>query len=213
MTGVAGSPAYVAPEVLSGRYSEKVDIWSSGVLLHALLVGGLPFKGGSPEAVFEEIKNVKLDFQTGVWESISKPARDLVGRMLTRDVSARIAADEVLRHPWILFYTERTLKMLPFKSKLKLQNAAASATESGLGGNKIDDDGSLDEDYSSPFSSSESCNSENHEDCVWIDALSTAVSRVRISETKRTKLWGPTTTSPLDQQGSSNMKTNLCKAF
>ncbi|RZB69571.1 serine/threonine-protein kinase PEPKR2-like [Glycine soja] len=213
LTGVAGSPAYVAPEVLSGRYSEKVDIWSSGVLLHALLVGGLPFKGGSPEAVFEEIKNVKLDFQTGVWESISKPARDLVGRMLTRDVSARIAADEVLRHPWILFYTERTLKMLPFKSKLKLQNAAASATESGLGGNKIDDDGSLDEDYSSPFSSSESCNSENHEDCVWIDALSTAVSRVRISETKRTKLWGPTTTSPLDQQGSSNMKTNLCKAF
>ncbi|KAG5122471.1 hypothetical protein JHK84_040811 [Glycine max] len=235
LTGVAGSPAYVAPEVLSGRYSEKVDIWSSGVLLHALLVGGLPFKGDSPEAVFEEIKNVKLDFQTGVWESISKPARDLVGRMLTRDVSARIAADEVLskfygrvftcfdgehtkdshyqRHPWILFYTERTLKMLPFKSKLKLQNAAASAPESGLGGNKIDDDGSLDEDYSSPFSSSESCNSENHEDCVWIDALSTAVSRVRISETKRTKLWGPTTTSPLDQQGSSNMKTNLCKAF
>uniref|UniRef100_A0A0R0GEL8 Protein kinase domain-containing protein n=1 Tax=Glycine max TaxID=3847 RepID=A0A0R0GEL8_SOYBN len=96
LTGVAGSPAYVAPEVLSGRYSEKVDIWSSGVLLHALLVGGLPFKGDSPEAVFEEIKNVKLDFQTGVWESISKPARDLVGRMLTRDVSARIAADEVL---------------------------------------------------------------------------------------------------------------------
>jgi len=96
LTGVAGSPAYVAPEVLLGRYSEKVDIWSSGVLLHALLVGFLPFKGDSQEALFEDIKNVKLDFQTGVWESISKPARDLVGRMLTRDVSARITADEVL---------------------------------------------------------------------------------------------------------------------
>ncbi|WVY90534.1 hypothetical protein V8G54_036048, partial [Vigna mungo] len=82
--------------VLLGRYSEKVDIWSSGVLLHALLVGFLPFKGDSQEEVFEEIKNFKLDFQTGVWESISKPARDLVGRMLTRDVSARITADEVL---------------------------------------------------------------------------------------------------------------------
>ncbi|TKY56302.1 Serine/threonine-protein kinase PEPKR2 [Spatholobus suberectus] len=214
LTGVAGSPAYVAPEVLLGRYSEKVDIWSSGVLLHALLVGGLPFKGDSPEAVFEEIKNVKLDFQTGVWESISKSARDLVGRMLTRDISARITADEVLRHPWILFYTERTLKLLPVKSKLKLQNAAAchklvAAPESGLGGNRKDD-GSLDEG-SSPFSSSESCNSEYHDDCGWIDALATAVSRVRISETKRSKLWGPT--GPIDQQGSSNMKTNLCKAF
>lgn len=96
MTGLAGSPAYVAPEVLLGRYSEKVDIWSAGVLLHALLVGSLPFQGDSLEAVFEAIKTVKLDFQTGMWESISKPARDLIGRMLTRDISARISADEVL---------------------------------------------------------------------------------------------------------------------
>ncbi|XP_061349292.1 serine/threonine-protein kinase PEPKR2-like, partial [Gastrolobium bilobum] len=94
LTGLAGSPAYVAPEVLLGRYSEKADIWSAGVLLHALLVGVLPFKGDSQEAVFEAIKNSKLEFQTGMWESISKPARDLVGRMLTRDISARITADE-----------------------------------------------------------------------------------------------------------------------
>lgn len=96
LSGLAGSPAYVAPEVLSGKYSEKVDIWSAGVLLHVLLVGALPFKGDSLEAVFEAIKTVKLDFHTGIWESISKPARDLIGRMLTRDVSARISADEVL---------------------------------------------------------------------------------------------------------------------
>lgn len=97
MTGLAGSPAYVAPEVLFGEYSEKVDIWSAGVLLHALLVGVLPFRGHSKEAIFEAVKNAQLDFHTGVWESISKPARDLVGRMLTRDVSARITAEEVFR--------------------------------------------------------------------------------------------------------------------
>jgi serine/threonine protein kinase len=96
LTGLAGSPAYVAPEVLLGKYSEKVDIWSAGVLLHALLAGSLPFQGDSLEAVFEAIKTVKLDFQAGMWESISKPARDLIGRMLTRDTSARISADEVL---------------------------------------------------------------------------------------------------------------------
>lgn len=117
-------------------------------------------------------------------------------------------------HPWILFYTERTSKALPLKSKLKPHNAAAChklvvALESGLGGNKKDD-GSPD-DGSSSDSSSESCNSEYHDDCVWIDALATAVSRVNISETKRSKLWCPT--GPIDQQGSSNMKTNLCKAF
>lgn len=96
MTGLAGSPAYVAPEVLFGKYSEKVDIWSAGVLLHALLVGDLPFRGHSKEVIFEAIKNDNLDFHSGVWESISKPARDLIGRMLTRDVSVRINADEVL---------------------------------------------------------------------------------------------------------------------
>ena len=96
MSGLAGSPSYVAPEVLSGNYSEKVDIWSAGVLLHALLVGVLPFQGDSLEAVFEAIKTVKLDFHSGMWQNVSKPARDLVGRMLTRDVSARISADEVM---------------------------------------------------------------------------------------------------------------------
>ncbi|KAI8009387.1 Serine/threonine-protein kinase PEPKR2 [Camellia lanceoleosa] len=44
LTGLARSPAYVAPEVLLGDYSEKVDMWSAGVLLHALLTGLLPFQ-------------------------------------------------------------------------------------------------------------------------------------------------------------------------
>ncbi|KAJ7958951.1 Serine/threonine-protein kinase PEPKR2 [Quillaja saponaria] len=207
LTGLAGSPAYVAPEVLLGKYSEKVDLWSAGVLLHALLVGVLPFQGDSLEAVFEAVKNFKLDFQTGMWESISKPARDLVGRMLTRDVSARITAEEVLRHPWILFYTQRTLQKLPIKSKSKYRGGETGPRLEGI---RIDTD-SLD-DSSSSLSSSGSCNSDDQDDCVLIDALTTAISHVRISEPKRSRLCVPT--GPLEQQGSSNMKANnLCKAF
>jgi serine/threonine protein kinase len=96
MFGVAGSPAYVAPEVLSGSYSEKVDIWGAGVLLHVLLHGSLPFQGGSLDAVFESIKTLELDFSSTPWESISVLGRDLIGRMLNRDVSCRMTADEVL---------------------------------------------------------------------------------------------------------------------
>jgi serine/threonine protein kinase len=87
LSGVAGSPAYVAPDVLSGSYSEKVDIWGAGVLLHVLLLGSLPFQGGSLDAFFEAIKTVELDFNSGSWESISCLGRDLIGRMLNRDVS------------------------------------------------------------------------------------------------------------------------------
>lgn len=101
--GVVGSPAYVAPEVLTGGYSKKVDIWSAGVVLHALLVGLLPFGGDSVNTVFEAVKNVSLNFQDEhVWGSISVPARDLIAHMLTRNVSERYTAEEVLRKLSIL---------------------------------------------------------------------------------------------------------------
>ena len=121
--------------------------------------------------------------------------------------------DLISGHPWILFYTEPTLKKLPIKTKLKHQLGASCrqffAPEPGLGGSKIGD-GSL-SGVSSPLSSSESCNSEDEDECVLIDVLASAISHVRISEPKRSRLCGPT---PIDQQGSSNMKANnLCKAF
>lgn len=122
--------------------------------------------------------------------------------------------DLISGHPWIWFYTEPTLKTLPIRTKLKHQSGATcrqfAAPEPGSGGNKIDG-GSL-SDVSSPLSSSDSCKSEDQDDSVLIDVLASAISQVRISEPKRSRLCGPT--GPIDQQGSSNMKANnLCKAF
>ncbi|KAF8370034.1 hypothetical protein HHK36_031932 [Tetracentron sinense] len=210
LSGVAGSPAYVAPEVLTGDYSEKVDIWSAGVLLHALLVGVLPFQGDSLEAFFEAIKNVKLDFHSGIWESVSQPARDLIGRMLTRDVSERITADEVLSHPWILFYTERTLKTLSMKSKPRNHVGTPSRrVESER--NRIAS-GSLSDGFTLVSSFYSWGHKSEEQDCGLIDALAVAISRVRISEPKRSRLCSPT--GPIPQECSSNMKANnLCTAF
>lgn len=93
---MVGSPSYIAPEVLAGTYSEKVDVWGAGVLLHALLIGILPFRGESVKAIFEAIKLVQLDFHSENWQSISVLAKDLLSRMLSRDVEKRLSPQEVL---------------------------------------------------------------------------------------------------------------------
>ncbi|XP_022858451.1 serine/threonine-protein kinase PEPKR2 [Olea europaea var. sylvestris] len=210
LTGVVGSPAYVAPEVLLGNYSEKVDIWSAGVLLHALLVGMLPFQGDSLEAVFEAIKKEKLDFSGDVWDSVSQPACDLLSSMLTRSVSARLTANEVLRHPWISFYTEPTLKTSTVKPKVQntlKQTTSLPVAESER--NKLISRNTLSEDSSPTLVSG---GSTVGEDSGLVDVLAVAISRVRISEPKRSRLCSPA--RPIEQECSSNLKTgNLCTAF
>ncbi|TNN64825.1 Hormonally up-regulated neu tumor-associated kinase B [Liparis tanakae] len=44
LTTQCGSPAYAAPELLAHRkYGPKVDVWSVGVSMFAMLTGTLPF--------------------------------------------------------------------------------------------------------------------------------------------------------------------------
>ncbi|ESQ35559.1 hypothetical protein EUTSA_v10007542mg [Eutrema salsugineum] len=216
LSGLAGSPAYVAPEVLSENYSEKVDVWSAGVLLYALLSGKLPFKGDSLDAIFEAIKNVKLDFNSGVWESVSKPARDLLARMLTRDESARITADEVLRHPWILFYTDRTLKTMCIKSKHRSQAGTPACLQIRSLIEKTDlNSANREEKTTSDAPTDSFSNTEEEEDeSGVVDVLVVAISNVRISEPKRSRVCSPTN-NPVEQQHSSNLTTTntLCRAF
>ncbi|KAL9410859.1 hypothetical protein AB3S75_044604 [Citrus x aurantiifolia] len=102
MRGVVGTPYYVAPEVLAGmEYNEKVDVWSCGVILYVMLAGFPPFYGESVTDIFDAVLRGNLRFPTRAFHSVSPLAKDLLRRMLSKDVSRRFSADQVLRHQWM----------------------------------------------------------------------------------------------------------------
>ena len=41
----AGSPVYVAPEVLRKKYCSSADLWSAGIITYMLLTARLPWHG------------------------------------------------------------------------------------------------------------------------------------------------------------------------
>ena len=57
-----GTAYYVSPEILAGKYNEKCDIWSAGVILYVLLSGEPPFNGPSDAVIYSKIKKMKFNF-------------------------------------------------------------------------------------------------------------------------------------------------------
>ena len=98
---IVGSPFYVAPEVLQKKYGKEADIWSCGVILYILLCGWPPFHGDSTQQIFRNIMTQPLDLKSEPWDKISPAAKDCVKRMLCRDVSKRLTAAQLLKHPWM----------------------------------------------------------------------------------------------------------------
>ncbi|CRG99828.1 calcium-dependent protein kinase 3, putative [Plasmodium relictum] len=96
----AGTPYYVAPQVLTGSYDYKCDIWSAGVLFYILLCGYPPFYGDSDNEILSRVKKGKYSFKGKEWANISEEAKDLIQNCLIMDPEKRISASEALKHPW-----------------------------------------------------------------------------------------------------------------
>lgn len=92
---------YVAPEVLSGNYNEKVDEWSAGIVLYTMLTGYPPFQSKNPKELLKMIKSGVYNKDINEYGILSKDAKDLISALLTLDPNARITAQEALDHPWI----------------------------------------------------------------------------------------------------------------
>lgn len=97
-----GTILYIAPEVISGSYNEKCDIWSCGVLLYMMLCGQPPFNGATRKDVIFKIKKGKVSFKSKIWSIISKEAIEVISLMLTLEPEKRPSCREVLSHLWFM---------------------------------------------------------------------------------------------------------------
>ena len=106
---VVGSSYYIAPEVLKQNYNEKCDTWSVGVILYMMLVGRAPFDGKDDEEIISKINSGEYNSKEPRLLKHSPEVRDLVNKLLQKDLSRRYSAKEALGHPWFEKYGGRSL--------------------------------------------------------------------------------------------------------
>ena len=106
---VIGSSYYIAPEVLKQRYNEKCDTWSVGVILYMTLVGVAPFDGRTDEDIIRRIKIGKYNKNDIRFIEHSEEVKDLVYKLLEKNIDKRLSAKEALNHPWFEKFGGRNL--------------------------------------------------------------------------------------------------------
>ncbi|KAF2850689.1 serine threonine protein kinase-like protein [Plenodomus tracheiphilus IPT5] len=108
-----GTPDYLAPETIAGNGQDEVsDWWSLGCILFECLYGYPPFHADTPDEVFQNILERKIDWPEDDDElyDISDEAKDLMNRLMCSDPSQRLGAnkddkyasggEEIKHHPW-----------------------------------------------------------------------------------------------------------------
>ena len=93
-----GSPCYAAPEMINGEpyVGLRVDIWSSGIVLFAMLCGYLPFEDADNELLYKKITNGKFKAP----KYLSESCLDFLHRILNVNPEKRFTIEQIKSHPW-----------------------------------------------------------------------------------------------------------------
>ena len=103
-----GSAEYAAPELLDKQqnYTKAIDVWSSGVVLFAMLTAQLPFNA---EEDSNKVKNLYRQIKLGLTDvqfkmlhssSVSVEAKMILSEILKPNVSDRLSISQLKDHHW-----------------------------------------------------------------------------------------------------------------
>ncbi|XP_058481964.1 protein kinase D4 [Solea solea] len=97
---VVGTPAYLAPEVISScGYNRSLDMWSVGVIMYVSLSGTFPFN--EDEDIKQQITNAAFMYPRQTWASVSLQAVSLINNLLQVSLRRRFSVGKALAHPWL----------------------------------------------------------------------------------------------------------------
>eukprot|EP00927_Polykrikos_kofoidii_P051922 TRINITY_DN4569_c0_g3_i1.p1 TRINITY_DN4569_c0_g3~~TRINITY_DN4569_c0_g3_i1.p1 ORF type:complete len:327 (-),score=41.62 TRINITY_DN4569_c0_g3_i1:32-1012(-) len=99
LSATCGTPFYVAPQILAGRYDCKCDLWSCGVITYVLLCGYPPFFGETDVDVLAKVRLGNYSFNAADWKGNSDEAKDLIRSLLKMNPTDRFSADEAVK--WV----------------------------------------------------------------------------------------------------------------
>ena len=72
-----------------------------GVVLYIMLSGKVPFPGESNKEIIENVMKGDYHFQHEAFKSVSLQAKDLISKLLVKDVTKRFSAEDAYNHPWV----------------------------------------------------------------------------------------------------------------
>jgi len=99
MSTRGGTPYYVAPEIFAGRYDERVDVWSAGVVAFILLCGYPPFNGKTDREVVRRVRSGCFKFLSPDWDHVSDETKLFIVDLLTFNAACRPSATAALTDP------------------------------------------------------------------------------------------------------------------
>ena len=117
-TKLVGSAYYIAPEVITKKYNSKCDLWSCGVIMFVLLTKKAAFGGRTEKQILENVLHGQ--YKKELLEQYSPYAKDLISKLLERDIKKRINAETALQHRWFQVYKcKEILNDIQDKDKIK----------------------------------------------------------------------------------------------
>jgi len=104
-----GSPCYAAPEMIGGKKYEGLlaDIWSSGIILYAMVCGFLPFEDANTAILYKKILSGEFEIP----DHLSPEIVNLLKNVLQVDTKKRFRIQDIKQDKWFNKYLDDSSKI------------------------------------------------------------------------------------------------------